>query len=69
MKPNQNLEITPLAQITDSQKVRVFDTLYSMCLSHVKGGRSHIDCDCKHYIYEVAMEGCLGEGIFRRMNE
>jgi len=68
------LDYPPLKEIDIKKKAQVFDALYRMCLEHTKGHFTDKacavdDCDCKHYIYEGAMTGCLGKDIFKQLRD
>jgi hypothetical protein len=59
------------------RKVEMFDKIFDMCERHFNavvqpmpdGPRCDIECDCPQYVYEEAMQGCLGEGVFRYLNQ
>jgi len=66
----KNFEYTRIEDISDEHKINTFNRLHKLCLNYAKGvlGRECDDeCD-SHYIYETALEDCLGKKVFDQLN-
>lgn len=66
-------EYRRLDTFTTEYKTEFFDFLYEMCLVHarnaLKGEACAVDeCDCAHFIYEMAIKRCLGPTAIAQLN-
>lgn len=61
------------SDITVAEKCKAFDKLHKMTLEHtlriIRDRDYGDDDDVKHFIYEAAMEGTLGENVFDHLNK
>lgn len=67
-------EYRRLETFTPEYKAEFFDFVYEMCLVHARNalkGESCAadDCDCMHFIYEMAMKRCLGPTALAQLND
>lgn len=64
-------EVRPFEKITQEAKELFLDRVYKMCVEHAHGhftGNCLCGCECSHWIYEEAMRCCLGDDVFKKIN-